>query len=137
MVWNALRIRLFWKNLRTTNSLLISTIEYPYIYRSDILLPEKHIFIKALDYETLEYNTPRPWDKQVIDGMKKGEIFEELFTQHKGLGDRDNNRYILPKYSKLETKIWDAAGATWSTILKSANISQTDASLFASAPEMP
>lgn len=86
---------------------LFSAIEYPYIYRSDILLPEKHIFIKALDYETLEYNTPRPWDKQVIDGMKKGEIFEELFTQHKGLGDRDNNRYILPKYSKLGEEAGD------------------------------
>ena len=86
---------------------LFSAIEYPYIFRSDILLPEKHIFIKALDYETLEYNTPRPWDKQVIDGMKKGEIFEELFTQHKGLGDRDNNRYILPKYSKLGEEAGD------------------------------
>ena len=86
---------------------LFSAIEYPYIYRSDLSLPEKHIFIKALDYETLEYNTPRPWDKQVIDGMKKGEIFEELFTQHRGLGDRDNNRYILPKYSKLGEEAGD------------------------------
>lgn len=86
---------------------LFSAIEYPFINRVDALLPQKHIFIKALDYKAFDYNTPRPWDKQVIDGMKKGEFFDDAFTCHKGLGDRDNNRYILPKYSRLGEEAGD------------------------------
>lgn len=80
---------------------LFSAIEYPNVYATTPVLPEKNIFIKALDYKSYDYNTVRPWDSQVIDAMKKGEFFDDGFTYHKGLGDRDNNRYILPKYSKL------------------------------------
>lgn len=86
---------------------LFSAIEYPNLYATIPVLPEKCIFIKALDYKTYEYNTPRPWDKQVIDAMKKGEFFDDGFTYHKGLGDRDNNRYILQKYSKLGEEAGD------------------------------
>lgn len=80
---------------------LFSAIEYPNVYATTPKLPDKNFFIKALDYTNFEYNTTRPWDKQVIDGMKKGEFFDDDFTYHRGLGDRDNNRYILPQYSKL------------------------------------
>ena len=86
---------------------LFSAIEYPIVFRMDAYPPEKSIYIKATDYETYEYNTPRPWDKQVIDGMKKGEFFDRFFTNYKGLGDRDNNRYILPKYPKLGEEAGD------------------------------
>lgn len=80
---------------------LFSAIEYPNVYATTPVLPEKNIFVKALNYKSYDYNTSRPWDKQVIDAMKKGEFFDDGFTYHKGLGDRDNNRYILPKYAKL------------------------------------
>ena len=86
---------------------LFSAIEYPNVYLTTPVLPEKNIFIKALDYKSYDYNTVRPWDKQVIDAMKKGEFFDDGFTYHKGLGDRDNNRYILPKYSKLGEEAGD------------------------------
>ena len=86
---------------------LFSAIEYPNVYATTPVLPEKCVFIKALDYKSYDYNTPRPWDKQVIDAMKKGEFFDDGFTYHKGLGDRDNNRYILPKYSKLGEEAGD------------------------------
>ena len=86
---------------------LFSAIEYPNVYATTPVLPEKCIFIKALDYKTYEYNTTRPWDKQVIDAMKKGEFFDDGFTYHRGLGDRDNNRYILQKYSKLGEEAGD------------------------------
>lgn len=86
---------------------LFSAIEYPNVYATIPVLPEKCIFIKALDYKTYEYNTTRPWDKQVIDAMKKGEFFDDGFTYHRGLGDRDNNRYILQKYSKLGEEAGD------------------------------
>lgn len=86
---------------------LFSAIEYPNVYATTPVLPEKCIFIKALDYKSYDYNTTRPWDKQVIDAMKKGEFFDDSFTEHKGLGDRDNNRYILPKYPKLGEEAGD------------------------------
>ncbi len=87
---------------------LFSAIEYPNVYLTIPVLPEKNIFIKALDYKSYEYNTSRPWDKQVIDAMKKGEFFDDAFTYHRGLGDRDNNRYILQKYSKLGEEAGDS-----------------------------
>lgn len=86
---------------------LFSAIEYQNVYATTPVLPEKCIFIKALDYKSYDYNTTRPWDKQVIDAMKKGEFFDDSFTEHKGLGDRDNNRYILPKYPKLGEEAGD------------------------------
>ncbi len=86
---------------------LFSAIEYPNVYATTPVLPEKNIFIKALDYKSYDYNTVRPWDKQVIDAMKKGEFFDDGFTYHKGLGDRDCNRYILPKCPRLGEEAGD------------------------------
>lgn len=86
---------------------LFSAIEYPNVFTTTPILPEKNIFIKALDYKSYEYNTARPWDKQVIDAMKKGEFFDDSFTYHRGLGDRDCNRYILPKCPKLGEEAGD------------------------------
>lgn len=78
-----------------------SSVQFPTVNRVSLSLPEKCEFKKALDYVSYEYNTPRPWDKETMDAMHKGEFFDDRFYLHKGLGDRDNNRYILPKYSKL------------------------------------
>lgn len=86
---------------------LFSAIEYPNVYVTTPVLPEKNIFIKALDYKSYDYNTTRPWDKQVIDAMKKGEFFDDNFTYHRGLGDRDCNRYILPKCPRLGEEAGD------------------------------
>ncbi len=76
---------------------LFSAIEYPNVVATLPVLPEKNIFIKALDYTSYEYNTARPWDKQVIDAMKKGEFFDDAFTYHIGLGDNVSSRYSFPK----------------------------------------
>ena len=86
---------------------LFSAIEYPNVYTTTPILPEKSVFIKALDYKSYDYNTTRPWDKQVIDAMKKGEFFDDAFTYHRGLGDRDCNRYILPKANRLGEEAGD------------------------------
>ena len=86
---------------------LFSAIEYPNVYATTPVLPEKNIFVKALDYKSYDYNTIRPWDEQVIDAMKKGEFFDDGFTYHRGLGDRDCNRYILPKCPKLGEEAGD------------------------------
>ncbi len=86
---------------------MFSAIEYPNVYRTEAECPEKSIFIKALDYASYDYSTPRPWDSQVIDAMKKGEFFDDAFTFHRGLGDRDSNRYILPKCPRLGEEAGD------------------------------
>lgn len=80
---------------------IFSAIEYPNVYASLPILPSKCLFIKANDYASYEYNTHRPWDEQVIDAMSKGEFFDDRFTYHRGLGDRNENRYILPSFAKL------------------------------------
>ncbi len=78
-----------------------SSIQFPTENRAELSLPEKCELIKALDYKQFSYNTPRPWDMETMDAMQKGEFFDDRFFEHRGLGDRDNNRYILPKYPKL------------------------------------
>lgn len=77
------------------------SIQFPTVNTVKLSLPEKCDFIKANDYDTFEYNTKRPWDEETMDAMHKGEFFDDRFYLHRGLGDRDNNRYILPKFSKL------------------------------------
>lgn len=78
-----------------------SSIQYPFLKSVKIKAPEKCLLCDALSYETFEYNTARPWDMETMDAMHKGEFFDDRFTNHRGLGDRDDNRYTLPKYSKL------------------------------------
>lgn len=84
-----------------------SAVQFPTVNCVKLSLPEKCEFKKALDYTCFEYNTARPWDKETMDAMHKGEFFDDRFFEHKGLGDRDNNRYILPKYSKLGEEAGD------------------------------
>lgn len=84
-----------------------SAIEYPTRKTTSVHLPDGHILIDALDYQAYAYHTPRPWDEECMDAMKKGEFFDDEFTGHRGLGDRDNNRYILPKYPKFGEECGD------------------------------
>lgn len=65
-----------------------SSIEYPQDAYTEVQLPEKCDFIDAVNYTDYTYNTPRPWDEQNADGMKKGEFFDKRFVGEKGLGDR-------------------------------------------------
>ena len=85
-----------------------SALEFPSKYTTTVSLPKKCIFKKALDYVTFDYNTRRPWDKQVMDALHKGEFFDDAFTDHRGLGDRDNNRYILQKFPKFGEEAGDS-----------------------------
>lgn len=80
---------------------LFSAVEYTSVFSSTPLLPKKCVYIDALDYVNFDYATVRPWDRQTHDAMKKGEFFDDRFCGHRGLGDRDDNRYILQKFSKF------------------------------------
>lgn len=65
-----------------------SSIEYPYDSYAELSLPQKCDFKDAVDYDSYNYNTKRPWDEQNADGRKKGEFFDKRFVGEKGLGDR-------------------------------------------------
>lgn len=101
----------FVNNSELTQNCLVnffSAIEYPTRKTTAVHLPENHILIDALDYQSYSYHTPRPWDEECMDAMKKGEFFDDDFTGHRGLGDRDGNRYILPRYPKFGEERGDA-----------------------------
>lgn len=65
-----------------------SSVEYPYPYYTRLVTPEKAAFKDATDYEEYVYNSPRPWDEENPDGLKKGEFRSCDFVGESGLGDR-------------------------------------------------
>ena len=87
---------------------LFSAIEYPNVTVTTPVLPSNCVYIDALDYKEYEYANVRPWDRQTIDAMKKGELFDDRFCGHRGLGDRDDNRYALQKYPKFAAEKGDS-----------------------------
>lgn len=95
---------------------LFSAIEYPSVFVTKPVLPSKCVYIDALDYISYDYSTSRPWDRQTHDAMKKGEFFDDRFCGHRGLGDRDNNRYILQKFPPFGAEKGDTV--SYSTDIK-------------------
>ena len=65
-----------------------SSIEYPYTHYTRLVTPEKCTYKEATDYDEYIYNTPRPWDEENPDGLKKGEFRSSEFVNESGLGDR-------------------------------------------------
>lgn len=91
-----------------------SALEFSSTYKTTVSLPKKCLYKKALAYDSFQYHTRRPWDEQVMDAMHKGEFFDDAFTEHRGLGDRDNNRYILQKFPKFGEEAGDSVSYTFS-----------------------
>ncbi|MBW6474329.1 MAG: hypothetical protein K0B14_14480 [Anaerolineaceae bacterium] len=52
----------------------------------DVHLPPGAIWIDALDYNDLQYATPRPSDTLVYDGWTRGEVREHGFVNGSGIG---------------------------------------------------
>lgn len=65
-----------------------SSIEYPCDYYTRLITPAKCVYTDAVDYDEYSYNTPRPWDGENPDGLKKGEFRSHDFVNERGLGDR-------------------------------------------------
>ena len=103
------RTELFNNSELTQNCLVnfFSSLEFPCRSAVTLSLPDKCLYKDALDYVSYDYHTKRPWDEECMDAMKKGEFFDDAFVGHRGLGDRDNNRYILPKYPKFGEEAGD------------------------------
>lgn len=75
-----------------------SAIEYPYVYKTEAVLPEKNIFINSVDYESYHYELNSPWNYHTCDGLKRGEMLNDGFVCHNGLGDNTRNQYRLKTY---------------------------------------
>ena len=75
-----------------------SALEYPYVYKTEAVLPEKNIFINAVDYKNYHYELKSPWNHHTCDGLRRGEILSDEFTFHNGLGDNTRNQYRLKIY---------------------------------------
>lgn len=71
-----------------------SALEYPSVKYCDVSLPQKCVFINALDYDAFDYAVSRPWDNQNTDGMKKGQFADYRFCGGFGLGDRCENYHV-------------------------------------------
>ena len=66
---------------------LLSAIEYPQITVNTPVLPEKHDYWKAIDYQNLQFARKRPWDRLNPDGLKKGEVQQKDFVDGLGVGE--------------------------------------------------
>ena len=66
---------------------LLSAIEYPQITVNTPVLPEKHDYWKAIDYQNLQFARKRPWDRLNPDGLKKGEVQQKDFVDGVGVGE--------------------------------------------------
>lgn len=66
---------------------LFSAIEYPQQGCLVIKEPEISDRWDALEYETLRFSRPRPWEHLMPDGLRRGEVPLESFTGGSGLGE--------------------------------------------------
>ncbi len=77
-----------------------SSIEYPYTHYTRLVTPEKATYKEATDYDEYVYNSPRPWDEENPDGLKKGEFRSSEFVNESGLGDRVGKWHMPHKVIK-------------------------------------
>ncbi len=77
-----------------------SSVEYPYTYYTRLVTPEKAVYKEATDYDEYAYNSPRPWDEENPDGLKKGEFRSPDFVNECGLGDRVGKWHMPHKVIK-------------------------------------
>lgn len=75
-----------------------SALEYPAFYKTEAVLPQKSVYINAVDYENYNYVTQSPWKAQTCDGLKRGEVRSDEFTCHNALGNNTENQYRLKVY---------------------------------------
>lgn len=77
-----------------------SSVEYPYTHYTRLVTPEKCVYKEATDYDEYAYNSPRPWDEENPDGLKKGEFRSCDFVNETGLGDRVGKWHMPHKVIK-------------------------------------
>ncbi len=77
-----------------------SSVEYPYPYFTRLVTPEKFVYKDAVCYDEYIYNSPRPWDGENPDGLKKGEFRSRDFVNESGLGDRVGKWHMPHKVIK-------------------------------------
>lgn len=79
-------------------------MEYPWKRFARVICSGSYGLKNMADYDVLDYNTPRLTDHLRPDGLHKGEFFDPLFTEGRGLGNRPGH----PIYDSADGKAFGA-----------------------------
>lgn len=63
-------------------------VEYPWKTYVKLSGDGPFVWKKMVEYDSMEYATPRAWDHLMPDGLHRGEFFDPRFTDGHGFGDR-------------------------------------------------
>lgn len=80
-------------------------MEYPHKQTVEILCDKEFAWKKLIDYDLLEYRTPRAFDHLMEDGLHKGEFFDSLFLGGRGLGERRKQAFGIEKGDKVSASL--------------------------------
>lgn len=78
------------------------SMEYPWKQYVELSCEKPCVWKKMTDYDELEFHTPRAWNHLMPDGLHRGEFFDPLFLEGRGLGERT----MANMYSSAEKKFF-------------------------------
>lgn len=78
------------------------SIEYPWKQYGKISGEKPFVWKKMTEYDEMEFHTPRAWNHLMPDGLHRGEFFDPLFMEGRGLGERT----MATLYSSAEKKFF-------------------------------
>jgi len=64
------------------------SMEYPWKQYTEISCEKPFVWKKMVDYDMLEFRKLRAWNHLMPDGLHRGEFFDPLFLEGRGLGER-------------------------------------------------
>lgn len=82
-------------------------VEYPWKQYVKISSDGAFTWKKMVEYDSMEYQTPRTWDHLMPDGLHKGEFFDPLFTDGHGFGERRMNFRIRQNFDAFGKEAGD------------------------------
>lgn len=82
-------------------------MEYPWKTYVEIGSDGSFVSKSMTEYDSMEYATPRVWDHLMPDGLHKGEFFDPLFTDGRGLGDRSGLFRLKRQYGAFGQELHD------------------------------
>lgn len=83
------------------------SIEYPWKQYGKISGEKPFVWKKMTEYDEMEFHTPRAWNHLMPDGLHRGEFFDPLFMEGRGLGERT----MATLYSSAEKKFFEIGRA--------------------------
>lgn len=98
------------------------SMEYPWKQYAELSCERPCVWKKMTDYDEFEFHTPRAWNHLMPDGLHRGEFFDPLFLEGRGLGERT----MATLYSSAEKKFFGQERGDYVTLsIKAAQIFDT------------